>query len=417
MRKRVAFCALGFLLVSTHLLAQEGLRDRDRTLAASQRISADLRSARFRSGPFYLLSSIQLSDIGYDAQFFVPTADQGSGISFGVSAPQRLYYVPTKKTIFSVDATPEYTFFTRTSNIHAHNQFGYLTRADAQFLLNHIYLDFFVSRSDSLIPYTGEIDRIVTRKQDSAGIAGELKYSSRTSLVFKAAYGGSKFPSQRFQPTDVQIDLLARKEQTYRAMLVHKTFPLTALHVAAERSNYTFPFSAFKDSHRFFYAAGLAFDNGRTGIRGELGPGKLEFKDPSQKSFSGLLGSAEIRRRTALWSFSTGINRDVDFSLLTPNNYYILDRGTALVEYTATRRLTLRFSDTAGIDRYDIATVPSGGVLVRRRDTLNFAAVGWLYSIGRARGGFDIGYFKRTSNANIPTEDGIRGILHLSFSP
>jgi hypothetical protein len=32
-------------------------------------------------------------------------------------------------------------------------------------------------------------------------------------------------------------------------------------------------------------------------------------------------------------------------------------------------------------------------------------------------GGFDIGYFKRTSNVNIDTEDGIRGIVHLSFTP
>ncbi len=417
MRKRVAFCALGFLLVSTHLFAQEGLRDRDPTLSASQRISADLRSARFRSGPFYLLSSIQLSDIGYDSQFFVPTTDQTSGISFGLSAPQRLYYVPTKKTIFSVQATPEYTFFNTTRNIRVHNQFGYRIRGDAEFLLNHLYLDFFAGRSDALVPYTGEIDRIVTRKQDTAGIAGELKYSSRTSVVFKGAYAGSKFPSQRLQPTDVPINLLARTEQTYRVMVVHKTFPLTALHAAAERSNYAFPFSAFKDSHRFFYGGGLAFDNGRTAIRAEAGPGKLEFKDPSQKSFSGVLGSAEIRRRSALWSFSAGINRDVDFSLLSPNNYYVLDRATALAEYAATRRLTIRFSDTAGIDRYDIATVPSGGVFVRRRDTLNFAAVGWLYSLGRVRGGFDIGYFKRTSNADIPPEDGIRGILHLSFSP
>jgi hypothetical protein len=415
--KRVALCAIGFLLVSTHLLAQEGLRDRDRTLSASQRISADLRSARFRSGSFYLLSSIQLSDIGYESQFFVPVADQGSGISFGLSAPNRLYYVPSKKTIFSVQAIPTYTFFSSTQGVKAHNQFGYLTRGDAEFLLNHIYLDFYVSRSDSLIPFTGEVDRIATRKRDSTGIAGELKYSSRTSLVFQAGYAGSKFPSTQFQPTDVAINLLDRTEQNYRAMLVHKTFPLTALHAVAERSNYSFPFSPVKDSHRFFYGGGFDFNNGRTGLRAEAGPGKLEFRDPSQKSFSGVLGNAGVTHRTALWSFSAGASRDLDFSLVTPNNYYVLDRATALAEYTVTRRLKLRFSDTEGIDRYDIATVLSGGVFGRRRDTLNFAAVGWLYSFRRLTGGFDIGYFKRTSNADIQTEDGIRGILHLSFTP
>ena len=417
MRKRVAFCALGFLLVSTQLHAQEGLRDRDRTLSASQRISADLRRARFRSGPFYLLSSIQLSDIGYDSEFFVPTSDQSSGISFGIAAPQRLYYVPTRKTVFSVEASPSYTFFTGTKNIHAHNQFGYLTRADAHFLLNHLYLDFFAGRSDSLVPYTAEINRIVTRKQDTVGVAGEFKYSSRTSVVFQGAYHGAKFPSSRYQPPDVAISLLDRLDQTYRVMLVHKTFPLTALHVAAERSNYNFTFSPLKDSHRLFYGAGLDFDNGRTGFKAEAGPGKLEFRDPSQKSFSGVLGNSQVTRRGAVWTFGGGISRDLDFSLVTPNNYYVMDRATAQAEYAVTRRLKLRFSDTAGIDRYDIATVLSGGVFGRRRDTLNFAAVGWLYGFGRLSGGFDIGYFKRTSNADIPTEEGIRGILHLSFNP
>ena len=62
--------------------AQE-LRDRDRSLAASRRVAEDLRKARMHYGPFYLLSSIQLSDIGYSQEFFVPTADDSSGFSFG----------------------------------------------------------------------------------------------------------------------------------------------------------------------------------------------------------------------------------------------------------------------------------------------------------------------------------------------
>ena len=417
MRKRVAICALGFLLVSTHLHAQEGLRDRDQTLSASQRISADLRRARFRFGSFYLLSSIQLADIGYDSQFFVPTAEQGSGISFGISAPQRLYYVPMKKTIYSVEVTPSYTFFTSTKNVHAQNQFGYLTRGDAQFLLNHLYLDFYASLSDALTAYTGEVDRIVSRKQTMTGIASEFKYSSRTSVTFQAGYSRSRFPAGQYQPTDIPIDLLERNDQAYRATLVHKTFPLTSLHLAAERSNYIFPLSAFKDSHRLYYGAGFDFDNGRNGLRAEAGPARLEFQDPSQKSFSGVLGSAEATRRNALWRFSLGADRDIDFSLITPNNFYVMDRASATIEYAATRRLTLHLSDTAGVDRYDIATVVSGGVFVRRRDTLNFAAVGWLYSLRRLRGGFDIGYYKRDSNAEVETQNGIRGILHLSFSP
>src|ERR1700682_1889508 len=144
LRNKRALCAIGFLLATAQLFAQEGLRDRDRTFSASKKISTDLRLARCRFGPYYLLSSIQLSDIGYDSQFFVPTTEQGSGISFGVSAPQRLYFVPTKKTVFSVEATPQLTFFTRVKGANGKNtQFGYVSRADAQFLFHSLYLDFY----------------------------------------------------------------------------------------------------------------------------------------------------------------------------------------------------------------------------------------------------------------------------------
>ena len=67
--KRVVLSVLGCLLLAAGVSAQEGLRDRDRSFSASQEISSELRRARFRSGPFYLLSSINLGDIGFDQAF------------------------------------------------------------------------------------------------------------------------------------------------------------------------------------------------------------------------------------------------------------------------------------------------------------------------------------------------------------
>lgn len=418
MRYKLAYCALGLLTVALSVSAQEGLRDRERGFSASQQISSDLRKARFRSGAFYLLSSINLSDIGYESAFFVPTTEQGSGISFGISAPNRLYYVPSKKAVFSVQATPEYTFFTGGSgNGRSSNQFGYLTRADAQFLLNHLYLDFYGARSDSLVPYSGEIDRLVTRRQDGVGLNGEIKYSSKTSLAFQTGYRGTTFPRNRYQPLDVAIDQLNRTEQNYRLSFIHKTFALASLNLAAERANYTFEKTSTKDSHRTFFGAGVTYSDGRNGFHVEAGPGKLEFKDPSQKNYSGILGNADYTRRGGLWTFNLTANRDLEFSLAPLNNYYVLDRGTLLLEYAVTRKLKLRFSDSAGVDRYDVPAFTASGRLVRRRDNINFVAVGWLYTLHRVTGGFDVGYYKRTSNAEIGTQDGIRGILHLSFTP
>jgi hypothetical protein len=407
----------GVLLMAGSVCAQEGLRDRDRTLSASQEISTELRRARFRSGPFYLLSSIELSDIGYSSAFFVPTTDQGSGISFGLDAPQKFFYVPTKKTIFSVAATPQYMFFGGNTLQKSHSQFGYTVRGDAQFLFNHLYLDFFGQTSDALTPYAAEVNRLVTQKQNRLGVNGEVKYSSRTSLTFQASTNAKRFPSNQFQPSDVQINLLTRNDQTYRTTLVHKTFPLTSLHLAAERSNYRFKFDPIRDSHRTYYGAGFVFNDGKNTLAAEAGPARLDFKNASVRDYKGAIGNAAYTRHNRNWSFSASGNRDIDFSLYDPNTYYILDRGSILVEYDATRRLSLHVSDTAGIDRYDIPTATTFGTFVRRRDTMNFAAVGWLYSFTRLRGGFDIGWYKRTSNIGGDNEDGIRGIVRLSFTP
>src|SRR5256885_2209523 len=126
MRHRLAIAGAGVVLLAMSVQAQTGLRDRDRTFSASQAIASDLRRARFHFGAFYLLSSISLSDIGYETQFFEPTAEQGTGATFGITAPQRLYFVPTRKSVYSIEVTPQYSVF----NSGKSRQFGYTTRAD-----------------------------------------------------------------------------------------------------------------------------------------------------------------------------------------------------------------------------------------------------------------------------------------------
>src|SRR5947209_420528 len=142
--KRLIIVALALCTYAGSAMAQNGLRDRERAFSASQEIANDLRKAHFHHGPFYLLSTFQLSDIGYDSSFYVPTADKQSGFRFGIQAPTRLYVVPSKKTIYSLDVRPEWSFFRSGRN---RNVFGYRARADAQYLLNHLYLDVYAQNA------------------------------------------------------------------------------------------------------------------------------------------------------------------------------------------------------------------------------------------------------------------------------
>jgi hypothetical protein len=421
---KFAAAALFAVLVPVSLAAQEGLRDRDPQLDAAKRITDDLRRATLRHGPLYLLSELHFSDIGVEQRFYVPTNNQSQGINFSISAPQRLYLVATKKVIFSVDAAPTWAFGLKTNDDpntplvnekRKQNQFGWRTRADSQLLFNHLFLDTYVAATNDLYANTGEINRIVTQKNREGGILGEWKYSSRTSGTFSAIYRQIDYPQNRFQPADRPVDLLDRREHNYRASLFHKTFPLTGLFLAGEAGDYRFKRATYKDSNRIYGGAGFLYDDGRNYWRLEAGDTKLRFDAPRAKNFQGITANTQFNRRVAAhWSGSFDAARDIEFSIFANNDFFVLDRAGTSLEWATTRRLSLRAGFQVGRDSYQ---VPVNGVL--RRDDYTYPWVGFLYTIRRFRGGFDVGYYDRSTNLPglVEEENGIRVVLRLSFTP
>ena len=424
---RLAVAAACLAIGSSSLFAQ-GVRTRERTFEASEVLAADLRRARVHSGPFYLLSNIQFSDLGYESQFFFPSAEQGGGFSLVVSAPQKLYFVPTRKTIYSLTVTPEYAFFNKGGG-NGDSPWGYLVRGDAHYLLNHIYINVFGMQSNRLQALSGEINRIVTQRDETAGVTGEFRYSSKTHAFYTFSGRRATYPSSRYQPSDLTAPVpgirgsifdLDRRERNARVSLLHRTFPLTSLTLAAEANKYTFPSSADRNSTRRYVAPGLAYDSGRTTFKAEAGPAVVHFYTPSlTPDFHGIVGNAafghSINPKTSL---TLAADRDVDFSIAAGERYYVGDRALFAVERQATRRLSLRFSSTVGRDIYPVDTLnPVNALFERRRDEFSFTAIGWRYTMRHIRGGFDIGYYQRRSNFEIDEQNGIRLGIALSLSP
>jgi hypothetical protein len=412
--KRLLIVALFLCACARGAFAQNGLRDRERSFSASQEIANDLRRAHFHHGPFYLLSTFQLSDIGYDSSFYVPTADRQSGFRFGVQAPTRLYIVPQKKTIYSIDVRPEWSFFNRSGK---RNVFGYKARADAQYLLNHLYLDVYAESSDQLRADVSEIARLLTEKAAAYGVSGELKYSSRTSATFNAATFRSTYPLTAIQPDGIPVQLLNRTGHNYRLAVHHKTFPLTALFVTGEFSDYSFSDAVFKNGKRSFAGAGFVTDSGRAVTRFEIGAGKMDFFRAGQHDFQGALGNLSSTRkfgRSTTGSISAA--RDLDFSVFLFNNFYIADRFSAGLSWDATRRLTLNLQGAIGRDLYETPVLGPHGFL-KRRDQFSFPSIGFTYGFARLRGGLDLGYVSRTSNFDINLDHGIRLLFRLSLTP
>lgn len=404
--------ALTLLTCAFTISAQEGLRDRDPTFSASKQIATDLNQAWAHSGPFYLLSRFQISDLGWSDELYLPVVAASKGLTFAVSAPQRLYFVPSRKTVYSVQVTPSYSFIRKPDG---GNQFGWTARGDAQYLLNHLYLDVYGEAYNDLRASTSEINRIVTERNREVGAKGEVKYSTRTSLLFSADRRSTRFPLDRFQPPEVLalLPLLERNQNEYRVSLLHKTFPVTSLLLAAERSDYTFQKVSSRNAQRTYTGAGFIWDRGRERWHLEAGPTKLNFKTVGVKDYSGVTGNTDatfrVSDRTLL---SLAAARDLEFSVLNQNEYYLFDRAQGMVNYVATRHLTLRLISEVGRDSYEVA---ENGIF--RRDQYAFTGVGWDYSVKHAQGGFDVGYFRRTSNADGEKQHGIRLLAHLSFTP
>jgi hypothetical protein len=416
---RILTTILVAFLLPLHAAAQapQNLRDRDPDLEGTRKLHEDLQQANFHSGNFYLWSRLRLSDAGFTDSGYVPTGEDSGGLSMSVEAPQRLFYVPHKKVIFTADVVPGYTFFSAGDE---NGQFNYLLRADAHFLWNHFYLDVYGSRSDRIRAHVADINRLATAREDEIGVAGEVKYSSRTSGVFSIRNHKTSYPDNRYQP-DLAIDpdtgfnpinLLDRTERSVRASINHKTFPLTSLFVSAEVSDYSFDFAEYKASRRIWYGGGFLYDNGRTQMRLEGGPLKLDFDDPTQRSFSGLGASFDVTRSNGRWVYTAGANHDLGFSIFANNNYYVATTANAGISYTATRRLTLRTNLNWEQDEYDSEVRGND-----RTDEIWFASVGFNYGIRKARAGVDVGWYERESTFGGDVDSGIRYVLHLSFVP
>ena len=402
--------------LTAYAQSSQKLRDRDPDLEASKRLAAELQQANFHYGPFYLLSRFRISDAGFSETASLPTGDQSGGVSLSLEAPQRLYFVPSKKTILTFEATPGYSFFNGTigdsEDEDNNGQFNYVLRGDAHFLFNHLYLDVYGLREDQLRAHIADVNRLVTLQSDEVGVVGEAKYSSKTSALFNLRFRDTQFPEDRFQPEDRPVNILDREESNGRVSLHHKTFPLTSLFVAAERSDYSFGRATYKDGSRTWYGAGALYNAGRTQLRIEAGPGRLDFDDPAEHDFSGILGSFTATRSNGRRTYTFGAERDLGFSVFAGNNYFISNILRAGISHVATRRLTVRAGSTYERDDYD---VPFQGN--DRRDTISFTSVGFIYTIRALSIGSDVGWYERSTTFGGDEDSGIRYVLHLSFTP
>jgi hypothetical protein len=390
------------------------LRDRDPELAAAKKIADDLQQANYHRGAFYLMSRIRLADAGYTEAGVIPTAETAGGFSLSVEAPNRLYFVPRKKTVYSVEVVPGYTWF---SEGERQGQFNYRARADAHFLLNHLYLNLYTQRADQLRAHVADINRLATARENETGVAGEIKYSSRTSALFILRRRDLSYPGNRIQPVNassdpIPVEVLDRSENNVRVSMHHKTFPRTSLFVAGEASDHDFRNKESYSSRRTYAGGGFLYDTGRTRLRVEAGPAKLDFQDPAERDYSGITAEVGASRDAGRRRFYAIGARDLGFSIFLGNPYYVSTTAALGLDYRRNPRWTLHARTTAERDEYE---TPVEGRY--RTDEISFTSLGFTYNPRRFAVGLDVGWYERDSTAFGDTDSGIRYVIRLSLTP
>lgn len=383
-------------------------RDREPSLNAVRKLADEIRSATFHRGQFYLVSRLELADIGIEQQFFTPVAGSGS-VSLGFSAPQKLFWVPAKKFVMSGELVPSYSYVGRGHD----TQWGLRGRGDVHFLLNHLYLDFYAANANELVADTGEIGQLLTVRRPAYGLASELRYSSKTWATLETEKSRTRFPRDRHQPEGFDVQLLERNDWNNRLVLSHRTLPRTTFNLIGEYRDSNFVNEPRRSATRKYTALGAEWQGRRTAITAEAGPATLNVSRAGGKDFRGALGN--LRATKALgerWRIDGAARRDVIFSLDANNDYYVSDRVSGRAEVDVTRKFSIDFGSTVGRDHYD---VPVNGIL--REDHTEFDSVGWLYRLEHVQGGFEVGYFRRDSNVAVESDDGIRLFLRLSLHP
>lgn len=395
------------------------LRDRDREPEGRKALLADLQRARLHYGPFYLVSRVELRNLGFDQEINIPTGEEIEDVTLTVAAPQKLFFVPSKKVILSAQAEPAYVWFNDREDLR---QWNYLYRGDVHLILNRFYADVFAARSDETVRDLAEIGRLVDRKTRVSGLETEFKFTSKTEMRFRSTHTDLDY-TRGFEG-DIEGQRLERTESLNSLFFEHKTFPRTALSVTLENETFDFDFADNRDGNMYAIYGGAE----RTGtaarlvgqpIRIRLGYAQLDYDDPSERDYRGPVGSATIAfspNRSLI--LNAAAERTLQFSIFESNNHYAADRAELVTTYSLGRRFDLFGSLEYGINRYFIAAIdPLDGRSKNRADKLTLETAGVKYRVRGGILGLGVGYYQRDSNFSRFNEDGIRLFVQLSISP
>lgn len=362
---------------------------------------------KLKIGPFRILPTLQLRNIGYDNNVYYQHEDNDPLSDFTVtfSPEAQVYLLFRDYLILSLAENPEYVHYfeqkreRRWNNIFS-PEFKYLFLD--RFVISGKYL-----HSNRRRRATSEFD--VRANEIVKSASGRIFYETARKTSFglsgftrKINYEDTALPGEEIPLSRA----LNRREKGGNIELYYRVFAKSYFFATAGYTNYEFEHaqSSWRNSYSYQVYTGIRFPLlGK--IRGilSLGYKKLIPREANRTGFSGLVGNTGLSFRLWRFGFSLSYYRDCHFSYWTNNVFFNEDRYEAGVSYYLTRFLRVDYSLSHARANYPVPEslrMPDGSYEeILRKDIYRIHSVGLVFRIIKNTGiGVTVNFWERESN-------------------
>lgn len=362
---------------------------------------------KIRIGPFGILPTIQLKDIGYDSNVYYQHEDNAPVSDFTVTfAPEvQVHLIFRDYLILSLAESPEYVYYFEQKRERRWNN---TIAPEFKFLfLNRIVISGKYSHSNRRRRATSEFD--VRANEIAESYRGQIFYETarKTSFGFSGFTRKITYEDVTLPGEEIYLSRdLNRREKGGNVELYYRVFSKSFFFITGGYTDYEFEHaqSSWRNSYSYQVFAGIRFPLlGK--IRGTLSLGYKELipRDASRTGFSGLVGNTGINFRLWRFGFSLSYLRDCHFSYWTNNIFFNEDRVGAGVSYYLTRFLRVDYGLSRAKARYPVpmsVRMPDGSFeVILRDDRYRSHSVGLVFRVIENTGiGILVNFWERESN-------------------
>ncbi len=304
-----------------------------------------------RAGPVRLRPSFLLKDVGYDdnVRFDAQTRQGDTTATIGASLGMLL--LGAHRGGLRLFQEADYVTFARNDDL---NHWNGQARARGILLIKRAVLsleDHFTSERER---WGTEIDQRIRRTNNAITAEARLRREGR--LGARAFVRNEKIDYASGDPGATNVgDLLNRDESTLALIGELRALPKTTLTLEGDLRRIDFEDRSLgRDSRSRALLPGLRFDPSAS-VQGELKFGAIDFtaRDQPQNDYRGAIGEGRLSARMGrAGRVKLGFNRDLVFSIVASNLYYVGTSWSAAYEQFFSARMSGELLYGRGLSHY-----------------------------------------------------------------